>query len=246
MPPPNEQPQFPITQWTAVVQVCLADDEDSRRQALTAICRDYWYPLYAFARRLGHNQYDAEDLTQGFFGYFVKHNVLATASRELGKLRTFLLTVFQRYIRDVAARQNALKRGGKQTFVSFDLLSAEDLYRHEPVDTSTPETLYERSWALHVLRSAQDALRQIEIKAGRGGLHATIAPFLDPATTGTAHTAQAALALSMTVEAVRQAISRLRRKFRDVLRQQIASTLRDPSEGQIDEELTAMLAALRG
>lgn len=245
MPLPNAQPQFPITRWTAVVQICHADDAEVRKQALADICCDYWYPLYAFARRFGHSQQDAEDLTQGFFSYFIEHNVIASANRELGKLRTFLLTVFQRYMRDESDRQNARKRGGDRTHVPLDLLNAEERYRHEPVDTATPETQYERSWALQVLRTAQSSLRQSEIKDGRERVHEVIAPFLDPEAAAQVTTEAAAQTLGMSPEAVRQAVSRLRRKFRDVLRQHIAATLRSPGDSQIDEELAAMLAALR-
>lgn len=245
MPLPNTQPQFPITCWTAVVQLCQADDADARQKALADICRDYWYPLYAFARRIGHSTHDAEDLTQGFFIYLVEQNPLTHANRELGRLRTFLLTVFQRYISDVEDRKRAQKRGGHQEIVSLDLLNAEERYLHEPADPVTPETLFERSWALHVLRSALDTLRQSEAKEGRSALFEAIAPFLDPEATASASTETAAQNLGLSVEAVRQTISRLRRKFRDVLRQQIAGTLNAPSEVEIDEELTALQAALR-
>src|SRR6478735_1042759 len=148
---PQSTSRFPVTQWTVVVQLSHEADQAARRAALECLCRVYWYPLYAFARRMGRSQEDAEDLTQGFFGYLIGHNVLATASRDLGRLRTFLLAVFQRYIRDAETRQQAQKRGGRHEFVSLDLLHAEELYRHEPADLATPETQFERSWALQVL-----------------------------------------------------------------------------------------------
>jgi RNA polymerase sigma-70 factor (ECF subfamily) len=246
MATPHADSRFPITRWTAVVQVCQANDDAARRTALTGICQDYWYPLYAFARRMGHSPPDAEDLTQGFFGYLLEHNVLATVSRGQGKLRTFLLAVFQRYIGDMEDRQRAQKRGGGQVFVPLDLLNAEELYRHEPADPATPESLFERSWALHLLRGSLDLLRKAEAAKGGARSFGILACFLDPET-GTAMTAEsAAQDLGMSPEAVRQAVSRLRRKFRDTLRRQIASTLHDPNESQVDEELRALQAALRG
>lgn len=245
MATPNDRPQFPITRWTAVVQVCQADDDTARRTALTGICQDYWYPLYAFARRMGHSPPDAEDLTQGFFGYLVEHNVLATANRDLGKLRTFLLAVFQRYIGDVEDRQRAKKRGGGQVFVPLDLLNAEELYRHEPADPVTPESLFERSWAVHVLRGSLDILRQTETAKGAVRPFEVLSRFLDPETASNISAEAAARDLGMSQEAVRQAVSRLRRKFRDTLRRQIAATLHDPCESQVDEELRSLQAALR-
>jgi RNA polymerase sigma factor (sigma-70 family) len=241
----NAKHEFPKTRWTAVVQLCQADNEAARGEALAGICRDYWYPLYAFARRIGHSQHDAEDLTQSFFIYLVEHNPLATASRELGKLRTFLIAVFRRHIGDVKDRQRAQKRGGRQEFVSLDLLDAEDRYLLEPADPATPESIFERSWALHVLRGALETLRQSEIREGRSRTIDVITPFLDPETTASTSTEDAAHVLGMSNEAMRQTISRLRRKFRDILRQQIAATLHEPGEAEIDDELTALQAALR-
>lgn len=238
--------EFPKTSWTAVVHLCRADNEDARREALAGICRDYWYPLYAFARRIGHSTHDAEDLTQGFFIHLVAHNPLATANPELGKLRTFLIAVFRRYIGDVDDRQRAQKRGGQREFVSLDLLNAEDRYLLEPADPVTPESLFERSWALHVLHAALDTLRHSETREGRSRQFEVIAPFLDPESTGSTSTEDAARHLGMSLEALRQTISRLRRKFRDILRQQIAATLHAPGEAEIDDELSALQAALRG
>lgn len=241
-PPPH---CFPITRWTAVVKICQEEDPVQREEALAGICRDYWYPLYAFARRMGRSQEDAEDLTQGFFCYLIGHQVLAAASRDLGRLRTFLLAVFQRYIRDAGDRQQAQKRGGGREFVSFDRLHAAELYRNEPVDPVTPETQFERSWALQVLRMALETLRLSEHTESRRRTFAVLAPFLDPESTDTARPDLAARELGLSPEAFRQAISRLRRRFREALRQQISSTLRDPTEQQIDGELAALQAALR-
>lgn len=245
MPALSSPTRFPVTQWTSVVHVCQHGDAGAREKALADLCRDYWYPLYAFARRLGHSQHDAEDLTQGFFSQLLTHNILAGADRELGKLRTFLLAIFRRHIGDVEDRRQAVKRGGRQLFVPLDLVAAESLYGQEPADMTTPERLFERSWALRVLRAALTTLRGEEEAAGRARTMEVLAAFLDPEQTAAADTAHAAASLGLTPESVRQAVSRLRRRFRSALRRHIADTLRDPSDARIDEELAALQAALQ-
>ena len=246
MPPPPPTSRFPLTQWTVMVRVCqTAEGSAAREKALAEFCQDYWYPLYAFARRAGHSQHDAEDLTQSFFRYFLANNILSAADRGLGRLRTFLLAVFRRHIGDEIDRRMAVKRGGRQCFVSLDLPGAEEQYAQEPQDPATPESLFERSWALQVLRGALRSLEEEEQQAGRGATLVALRPFLDPESAGCASTAEAAARLGLSADGVRQAVSRLRRRFRDALRRHISATLRDPSETQIDDELAALQAALR-
>ncbi len=124
-PPAN--PQFPTTRWTGVLTALGTDDQNARREVLATLCQDYWYPLYAFARRTGRTAEDAEDLTQGFFAYALEHDVFSSADRKLGKLRTFLLRVFQRYVRDVQDREHAQKRGGGLHLHSLDVEDGEEL-----------------------------------------------------------------------------------------------------------------------
>jgi RNA polymerase sigma-70 factor (ECF subfamily) len=236
---------FPSTQWTEVVRICQGEDSSSRHVALAALCKDYWYPLYAFARRMGRSSQDAEDLTQGFFCYALERNVISTADPELGKLRTFLLRIFQRYIGDIDDRERALKRGGGKEMLSLDLENGEERYLREPADKDTPETLFQRTWALSVLRGALKVLEIAEQKAGNEKQFKTLEPFLDPDTAAEGCYADAATSLGMTVDTVRQMVSRLRKKFRECLREQIAATLHDPTNSRIDHELTALRAALR-
>ncbi len=214
------------------------------RQALAGLCRDYWYPLYAFARRAGQNLHDAQDLTQGFFGEILEHNLFAAAEREKGRLRTFLLTAFRRYMGDVREKEQTFKRGGGQEHLSLNLDEGEDRYVREPADHVTPEMLYERSWALTVLKGALKDLSAEEERAGRGAQCALLEGFLSPESTGESDYAAASATLKMTEEAVRKTVSRLRKKFRDCLRRQIADTLDAPSERQIDDELASLGAAL--
>ena len=237
---------FPVTRWTAILRVRGGgEDTKSARQALEELCQTYWYPVYAFARRLGHNPHDAQDLTQGFFSYVVDRGLFATAKPELGRLRTYLLTTFRRYISNVKDYEHALKRGGHREILSLDVEFGEEQYAGEPADESTPESLFERSWALSVLRCVYQDLGKDEEKAGRGKQFAALSPYLSP--DGGAEESYASLAerLSMTEESVRQVVSRLRKKFRTHLRERIADTLIDPTEPQIDAELLALREALR-
>lgn len=235
---------FPVTQWTAIVDLRNQGTPEEQRRALDKLCRDYWYPLYSFARRSGKRRPDAEDLTQGFFGYLLEKDLFASANQELGKLRTFLLTAFQRYMGGVRDRENAEKRGGGQPVFSLDVDEAE---RHfgEPSDTLTPHEIYDRQWALSVLGKSLEALAKSEKSAARFEQYVLLEPFLNPRTQDEGNYESAALALGTTQEAARKAVSRLRSRFRDLLRQQIAETLRFPSESQIDEELLALKNALR-
>ncbi len=237
---------FPVTQWTLLVAGCRASDPEERRRSMEELCRAYWYPLYAFARRQGGTREDAEDLTQGFFQYLLEKNLIAAASQDLGKLRTFLLTIFQRFIGDARARDRAQKRGGGVAPIPLDLREGEQRYAHEPADPVTPEALYDRSWAMALLAQALDELRKSEAHAGRSAHFTVLEPFLNAAAVADGNYEAAATALRMSGDAVRKAVSRLRHRFRDALRQHIAATLHDPDEAQVDEELMALRIALGG
>jgi RNA polymerase sigma factor (sigma-70 family) len=237
---------FPVTQWTAVVNVCRSGNPEDRQRALESLCTDYWYPIYAFARRQGRGRHDAEDLTQGFFHYLLERDLFSSAHQELGKLRTFLLTIFQRYTGDVRGREQALKRGGGQEIFSLDAEEADRRYGNEPAEVVTPEALFDRSWAMSVLEGALHELGEGERKAGKGRQFEVLECFLSPQAVAEGNYDTAASDLGMNAEAVRKSVSRLRGKFRDCLRQQIAMTLREPNEAQVDDELTALKAALRG
>ena len=245
MPATHASP-FPATQWTLLVNRCRSMDPGDRKQALETLCRDYWYPLYAFARRQGSGREDAEDLTQGFLSYLLERELFASASQELGKMRTFLLTIFQRYIGDVRTRDRAQKRGGGQAVLSLDLREGEGRYVNEPADTVTPEALYDRSWAMSLLDAALNDLGENEARAGRGRHFTVLEPFLNAAAVAEGSYEKVSSELGLSEEAARKAVSRLRQKFRECLRKQIAATLHQPDEAQVDEELASLRAALRG
>lgn len=237
--------QFPPTQWTAVVGPCQSPDEPSRMAAMETLCGDYWYPLYAFARRSGADHTDAEDVTQSFFHYLVKRDLIAGADQRLGKLRTFLLTAFQRHIRDVRNQARALKRGGGQEVFALDMEGGEERYAREAGEELSPEEIFDRGWALSVLEAALRDLRTQEEAAGKGTIFHGLEPFLNPLTAADISGSAAAEALGLSPEAARKAISRLREKFRGCLRSRISSTLRDPADALVDAELTALKTALR-
>ena len=206
----------------------------------------YWYPLYAFARREGHPAHDAQDFTQGFFTYLLEKDLFASADRNIGKLRTFLLTAFTRYIIRERVRAGALKRGGGHKIESLDeeFDDGERRYLREPADSVTPEQIYARSWAHSLLKVAKAQIETRETEAGRGEAYKVLEPFLEHERDSNVSYESVAERLSMTQVAARQAVSRLRERYREAVRGQIANTMRDPSDKEIDSELKALWAAL--
>lgn len=246
MSSPIGNPYFPTTRWTNVLRLLAADDAAVRKEALAQLCRDYWYPLYAFARRKGRSQEDAEDLTQGFFVHVLEHEVFTLADRTQGTLRTYLLKIFQRYMNDMWDRERALKRGGGREFLPLNLENGEEFYSKDLASHETPELMYDRTWAQSLLRATTSALGGEEEKAGRERQFKILQSFLTPDAVTEQGYDTVGADLEMSPEAVRQAVSRLRKKFRVALREQIAATLHEPDDGLIDEELVALKMALRG
>lgn len=150
---------FPTTHWTLVQAVQSGGPEEAAR-AMETLCEGYWYPIYAFLRRSGYAEPDAEDLTQGFFHRLVTEEALQTACQETGKLRSYLLGVLRRLLSDEARREAAQKRGGGAPHVSFDGLGAEERYAVEPEDIRDPEWLFAQSWARQLLTDVREKLRQ--------------------------------------------------------------------------------------
>lgn len=215
------------------------EDEAAASEALERLCADYWYPLYAYARRRGNGAEDAQDLTQSFLAQAVVRKLFASAAPEMGKMRTFLLTAFDRYMADERHRARSIKRGGTREFISFD--SGEARYLDEPLDLQTPEKLYERAWAYTVLDVALRTLSAEEAAAGRAEANRLLQPFLSE---NGADYGAAAEKLGIGIDAARHAVQRLRLKFKEIVRRQIAETLNNPSKAEIDAELAALRAAL--
>ena len=234
--------RFPSTHWSRVVAAggCATPDG---RDALAELCRAYWYPLYAFIRRKGFQPDDAQDLTQAYFARLLQTGVLAAADPEKGRFRAFLRTDCGFFLADQRDRENALKRGGGVTPVSFDARDAEGRYQVEPADLLTPDRLFDRAWALTLLDGVLDQLTREYADSGRAALFAQVKVVL---TDGPRSVSYAGIAtqLGMSEVAVQSAVQRVRRRYRDLVREQIAATLGDPSPAEVEDEIRALFSAL--
>ena len=209
--------------------------------ALEELCRTYWYPLYAYVRRHGHSREDAEDLTQAFFARLLEKDYLKGISREKGKFRAFLLVAVKRFLANEWDRASSQKRGGGVRPLSLDWLDADQRYQINPADTLSPDKLYDRAWAVTVLEQVITRLRDESAAEGKARLYEQLKAFLMAGKSDIPY-AQAAAALEMTEGAVRVAVHRLRQRYRELLREEIAQTLSDPA--QVEEEMQALFSAL--
>lgn len=234
---------FHTTRWSVVARAAEPAHPQART-ALADLCGDYWPPLYAFARRIGHTPQDAEDFTQGFFAFLIEKNTLAAAEPSRGKLRTFLLAAFRHHIADAEKREHALKRGGGAQTVNLDRASEEQGHACEPSERETPETLYHRRWAMLLLERALDLLEAGRATAGHGAEMEVLRPFLSLTVSGAMTYAEAAVRLGWTVNAVRVAVFRLRARYRELLLDLVAATLHDETPAAVDGEMRELLAAL--
>ena len=209
-------------------------------EALNELCRAYWFPLYSFARRQGHTPPEAEDLTQGFFALLLEKNSVATADQEKGTFRTFLLTLFKRYQANQWNREHRQKRGGYQNLVSIDRVLAESRLDLEPVHGESPEALFERQWAQAVLARVIARLQQEYAESGRTTLFENLEPCLVRGDSPNPYSMLASR-LKLTEAAVKMAVRRLRARYREILRDEIANTVNSP--GEVEAELRHLLAA---
>jgi RNA polymerase sigma-70 factor (ECF subfamily) len=233
---------FATTHWSVVLAAGQRDSPQSAT-ALEQLCRGYWYPLYAYVRRRGHKPEDAQDLTQEFFARLLAREYLRRADPARGKFRTFLLTALNGFLCDEWDKAGRQKRGGHRPMISFDGPTAEDRYRLEPMDESTPERLYERAWALSLLERAAGRLRDEYASVGRAELYAQLTDFrLDGAADCSYATAAARLGLSES--AVKSAIHRLRERHQQLVLEEIANTLADPAE--LEAEVRYLLRVVGG
>jgi RNA polymerase sigma-70 factor (ECF subfamily) len=211
--------------------------------ALATLCQTYWYPLYAFARRRGCAPEDAADLTQGFFADLLDKDFLRTADQQRGRFRSFLLTVFKRFLSHEQQRQQTQKRGGGRQQFSIDAAVGEARYQYEPTDEWTAERLYDRRWALTLLDDVMARLESEYQDKGKGELFARCKIYL---TAGTHAPPQAEVAekLNMTPVAVRVAVHRLRHRYKEMLQEAVAQTI-GPEES-ITDEITRLRLSVRG
>ena len=209
--------------------------------ALAELCQRYWYPLYAYVRRRVGDVSEAQDLTQEFFARLLEKNTLAAASRERGRFRAFLLGAMKNFLANEWDKAKALKRGGGRPPISLALDTAESKLTLEPAHELTPEKLYERQWALTLLELVVERIEAEYSAAGK----ARQFTLLKPALTGNRAAidyAAAAAALEMSEDAVRQAAHRLRRRFREILREELLQTVADPAE--VDDEIRSLFTTL--
>lgn len=240
-----EQPShqhFATTHWSLVLDAGRRSAPEAEA-ALETLCRAYWFPLYAFARRRGYSSDDAADLTQEFFSRLIEKSFLDSADPERGRFRTFLLTIFQRFLAKERDRSQAIKRGGGLTQISIDFEDGEMRYADGLTDEQTPERIFERQWALTMLQRVVDQLRTEYLSKGKVELFDQCRAFLvgSLAATGSAETART---LNMTEGALRVAIHRLRERYRELLRIEVAGTISD--ETSIDDELLQLRRAIQG
>jgi RNA polymerase sigma factor (sigma-70 family) len=229
------------TRWSRVMLAGDSAAEDSR-EALASLCRDYWRPLYYFARRKGHATEDAQDFTQGFIMGLLEQNGIARADRKRGRFRTFLLSAFCHFLANEHRDQAALKRGGGQVIVSLDE-EAEAGFAAQVSDGATPEAEYERTWALALLDRVMGRLRDEYVQAERLALFEKMQPHLSGAA-GRPGYARLGEELGMSEGAITVAMHRMRRRFGELLREEIAATVATPEE--IEDELRHLLNVVSG
>ncbi len=237
---PRESPgrlgAFATTHWSVVVRAGDSQSPEAS-SAMERLCRTYWYPLYVFVRRKGYSHEDASDLTQAFFARFLEKDYLKAVHESLGKFRTFLLTSMTHFLANEWDRSKARKRGGGQRVISLDDATAEERYRIEPVEHTTPETLFERRWAETVMGLVLDRLAG-ETQPQR---FEVLKRFLME-DKGAVSYDEAAAELGMSVPAITSAIHRLRVRFSALLVEEVSNTVDNP-EG-VESELRHLLAAL--
>lgn len=231
---------FVTTHWSVVLS---ARDKDSPQsvEALEKLCRTYWYPLYAFVRRQGQAPSDAQDLTQEFFARLLQKDYLQAAARDKGRFRTFLLVAMKRFLANEWDKVRAQKRGGGKIHLSLDTEMAEQRYSIEPTEGVNPDKVFERRWALTLLERTMTRLREEFIGAGKSQEFERLKSFLTASHHGISY-ADIAADLGINEGAARVAVHRLRKRYREIFRDEIARTVSRPQE--IDAEVQYLMSVL--
>jgi RNA polymerase sigma factor (sigma-70 family) len=237
------QPQtFHTTHWS-IILAAMNPDAPGSRAALASFCQSYWMPLYAYVRRRGHEVEDAKDLTQAFFEQVIDKNLLSGVKREGGKFRSFLLTALKHFLINEWHRDRAGKRGGGKQMISIDE-AAEEGYQRNLAEHETPESIYERQWALTVLGQVIRKLGEEHTASGKSEVFVHLKGCLPGSEDSSGHYREAAAALNMNEAALRMAVTRLRRRYGEILRAEIASTVASPQD--IDDEIAHLIQAVSG
>jgi RNA polymerase sigma-70 factor (ECF subfamily) len=233
---------FATTHWTVVLAAGRRHTPQADR-ALEELCRTYWFPLYAYVRRRGHTKEDAEDLTQAFFARFLAKNYLEGLSAERGRFRAFLLASLKHFLANEWDKSQRQKRGGGTAHLSLDWQTADTQFQVAATQEPSPDRAFDREWAVALLAKVIERLRTECEGEGRGKQFAELKVFLT-AGKGTLSHAEAARVLGLDEGAVRVAVHRLRKRYRQLLRDEIAQTLADPAA--VDEEMRALFGAFTG
>jgi len=239
--PPGAQ-QFATTRWTMVLMAGHGGATQSRR-ALEELCQTYWYPLYAYVRRLGNGPEDAQDLTQEFFARLIAKQFLGGVDRTKGKFRSFLLASLKHFLANEWDKARAQKRGGSHASIALDAQAAERRYALEPAHELSADRVFERRWALTLLDEVLKRLRKEYSADGKAALFDQLKETLT-GERGSIPYPQIAQRLGMTTGAVKVAVHRLRQHYRERLRAEVANTVAAPSE--VEDELRHLFAALSG
>ena len=228
---------FKTTHWSMVLAAGNLRDASSEGP-LETLCRQYWQPLHSFARQSGYPSHEAQDLTQGFFAHVLADNVLNFATPERGRFRTFLLAAFKNYLANDWNRGRRVKRGGGREFLSWEELAACDDGFHEPVHDETPERNFDRQWAQTLMTEVLAKLRREMELAGSGERFEHLKGFL---TGGAANSySEVGAKVGLSEAAIKSAIFRLRQRFAQLVREQVAQTVSSPAE--VDEEIRYLFA----
>jgi DNA-directed RNA polymerase specialized sigma24 family protein len=226
---------FQTTHWTLVLHAQQLEPTQSSQEALATFCETYWPPLYAFLRRRGYSPADAQDLVQGFFAYLLGKKALSRADQERGRLRTFLLTSLQNFVMDQRDRARTTKRGGGQQILSFDEHQPEAEAAMLATAHLDDVSCYDVTWASNIARRAWRHLHQALAAEGKSQLLEELKPFIAGAGAMPSNQEEAAARLGVPIATLRTWLSRLRQRYRNFLRMEVASTVSDPAD--VDDEL---------
>ena len=220
---------FPVTRWSLIAGLVDGSEEDKQR-ALEDLCQAYWFPLYAFVRHQKHPPLEAEDLTQGFFAHLLSHDRLQYLQETRGRLRNYLLAAMKRFMISEWRSASALKRGGNREFISLDAEDADGRYLEVASDDASPEEIFHQQWVLSLLVRARERVSA----QYSGGEKAELFRLIEPAITDpeAIDYEGVSLEVGMTTGALRTAVHRLRRRFGDAIREEIAETVADAEEAE--------------
>ena len=232
--------RFDTTRWSLVLAARTGSTKESRA-ALAALCEAYWYPIYALIRRQGHGAEEARDLAQGYFARLIEKKDLRQVDPDLGRFRSFLLVSVRHFLSNERDRELARKRSPGQPILSLDVEAAESLYRIEPVDSMTPETVFERKWAMAVVDRVLGRLAAEAPEGESRRRFERLRGYLVDAGPGSSYR-EAAAELGMTEDAVKSAVYRLRQRFAEILREEIGHTVQAPAD--VDEEIRHLMETL--